>query len=249
MASAQCLEIPHAFGERPCERLQKLLRLEPHLLCAKAREAQPCGERLPHQLKLHLLQLPLEAIVSPLASPLLQVLVYCGVGVALRLLLVGFPTGRLSYFATPVPRVAAPRLVAVKVGPVHIVLPNVAQVGKQAPKGDYHFYLLQAPDHVHIREHGQFPRSLPPPDKSPIVHGVAAGGTGGGEAFGFLLVSASQRHDVQSEPLLRREPVVKATHPFLLLIRSSAPSVRSLAPPAGPRAPRFPFSRAPAPDA
>src|SRR5215213_1045308 len=191
MASAQCLEIPHAFGERPCERLQKLLRLEPHLLCAKAREAQPCGERLPHQLKLHLLQLPLEAIVSPLAAPLLQVLIYGGIGVALRLLLVGFPTGRLSCFATPVPRVAAPRLVAVKVGPVDVVLPNSAQEGKHAAKGGYHFYLVQTPRHVHIREHSQFPCSLPPPNESPVVHGVTAAEAGGGQAFGFLLISAS----------------------------------------------------------
>src|SRR5215212_6066448 len=214
MASAQCLEIPHSLGERPCERLQKLLRLEPHLLCVKAREAQPGGERLPHQLTLHLLQLPLEAIVSPLAGPLLKVLIYGGIGVALRLL-VGFPTGRLSRFATPVPRVATPRLVAVKVGLVHVILPNGAQVGKQAAKGDYHLYLVQAPYHVHIREQGQFPRSLPSPDEAPVIHGVAAAGAGGGQAFGFLLVSASQRQDVQSEPLLRRKPVVKATQPLL----------------------------------
>src|SRR5215212_9982916 len=167
MASAQCLEIPHSLGERPCERLQKLLRLEPHLLCVKAREAQPGGERLPHQLTLHLLQLPLEAIVSPLAGPLLKVLIYGGIGVALRLL-VGFPTGRLSCFATPVPRVAAPRLVAVEVGPVHVILPNGAQVGKQAAKGGYHLYLVQAPRHVHIHEHSQFPGSLPPPKESPV---------------------------------------------------------------------------------
>src|SRR5215211_5640488 len=169
----------------------------------------------PHQLTLHLVQRPRKAGISPLAPPLLQVLVYCGVGIALRLLLVGFPTGRLSCFATPVPRVAAPRPVAVKVGPVHVVLPNGAQVGKHTAKGIYHLYLVQALDYVHIREQGQFPRSLPTPDESPVVHGVAAAGTGGGEAFGFLLVSASQRQDVQSESLLRREPVVKATQALL----------------------------------
>src|SRR5215208_5476885 len=130
MASAQCLEIPHSLGERYRERLQKLLRLEPHLLCAKAREAQPGGERLPHQLTLRLLQLLLEAGVSPLTRPLLQVLVYGGVGVALRLLLVGFPTGWLSFFATLVPRVAAPRHVAAKVSLVHVIFPNGTQVGK-----------------------------------------------------------------------------------------------------------------------
>jgi hypothetical protein len=52
------------------------------------------------------------------------------------------------------PRVAAPRRVAVKIRPVHVVLSNGAQVGKQATKGAYHLYLVQAPRHVHIREHG-----------------------------------------------------------------------------------------------
>src|SRR5215208_3967655 len=118
--------------------------------------------------------------------------------------------------ATTVPRVAAPRHVAVKVSLVHVVLPNGAQIGKQAAKGNYHLYLVQAPDHVHIREQGQFPGSFPPPDKSPIVHGVATAGTGGGEAFGFLLVPASKRQDVQSESLLRRKPVIKATKPLLV---------------------------------
>src|SRR5215217_4833763 len=215
VACAQFLEVPHSLGERPRERLQDLLGLEPHLLCAKAREAQPGGERLPHQLTLHLLQIPLQASVSPLAGPLLQVLIYGGVGVALHLLLVGFPTGRLSCFATPFPRVAAPRHVAVEVGPVHGVFPNGAQVGKHTAKGGYRVYLVQAPHHVHISEHSQYPGSVPPPNESPVVHGVAAARAGGGETLGFLLVSASQRQDVQSESLLRRKPVIKAFQPLL----------------------------------
>jgi hypothetical protein len=89
------------------------------------------------------------------------------------------------------------------------------QVGKQAAKGGYHLYLVQAPSHVHIREQGQFPRSLPSPDESQVVHGVAATRAGDGEAFGFILVSAGQRQHVQSESLLRRESVVKATQPLL----------------------------------
>src|SRR5215218_2172287 len=48
------------------------------------------------------------------------------------------------------------------------VLPNGAQVGKQAAKGGYHLYLVQAPRHVHIHEHSQFPGSLPPPKESPV---------------------------------------------------------------------------------
>src|SRR5215203_3113083 len=59
---------------------------------------------------------------------------------------------------------------------VHAVLPNVAQIGKQAAKCANHLYLVQAPNHVHIREHAQFSRRLPPPDESPVVHGVAAAG-------------------------------------------------------------------------
>src|SRR5918993_621973 len=122
---------------------------------------------------------------------------------------------RLASSEPSAPRVAAPHPVAVKVGSVHVVLPNGAQVGKQAAKVAYHVYLVQAPRHIHIRENGQFPRSLPPPDESPVVHGVAAASAGGRGALGFLLVSTSQRQDVQSESLLRREPVVMATQPLL----------------------------------
>jgi hypothetical protein len=50
---------------------------------------------------------------------------------------------------------------------VHVVLRNGAQVGKQAANVAYHLYLVQVPHHVHLREHDQFPRSLPPPDESP----------------------------------------------------------------------------------
>src|SRR5215208_2419567 len=85
-------------------------------------------------------------------------------------------------------------------------------------------------------------RGFPASEEFPVVHGVVAAGTGAGEVFGFLLISASQRQDLQSESLLWREPVVKATQPLLLLIRSSGPSARPLAPPGGPRAPRFPLS-------
>src|SRR5829696_7948757 len=73
----------------------------------------------PHQLTLHLVQRPRKAGISPLAPPLLQVLVYCGVGIALRLLLVGFPTVCHTCFATPVPRVAAPGHLDVTACPVH----------------------------------------------------------------------------------------------------------------------------------
>jgi hypothetical protein len=46
--------------------------------------------------------------------------------------------------------VAAPRLVAGKLGPVHVVLPNDAQAGKHAAKGFHHPYLVQAPRHVRV---------------------------------------------------------------------------------------------------
>ena len=125
------------------------VRLHP-VACAKAREARPGGERLPQQPTLHLLEFSLEAGVSSLARPPPHILIYGGVGVALRLLLVSFPTGRLSRFAAPVPRVAAPRLVAGKLGPVRVVLPNDAQAGKHAAKGFHHPYLVQAPRHVRV---------------------------------------------------------------------------------------------------
>src|SRR5215207_5712236 len=110
----------------------------------------------------------------------------------------------------------------------------VLRLGKHTAKGGYSVYLVQAPHHVHLCEHGQFPRSLPPPDESPVVHGVAAAWAGGGQAFGFLLVSASQRQDVQSEPLLRREPVVEPAQPLfaahpLLRAFSTASSASSRA--------------------
>src|SRR5215217_7207818 len=180
VACAQLLEVPHSLGEWPGERLQDLLGLEPHLLFAKACEAQPGGERLPHQLTLHLLQLPLEAGVSPVARPLLQVLIYGGVGVALRLLLVGFPTGRLSCFATPVPRVATPRLVVVEVGPVHVVLPSGAQVGNMPRKAAITLILSRR---LTTSTYANMASS----------RACSLGGAGGGEAFGFLLVSASHR--------------------------------------------------------
>src|SRR5215204_5940043 len=77
-------------------------------------------------------------------------------------------------------------------------------------------------------------RGLPPPNEAPVIHGVVAARSGGGEAFGFLLVFTSQRQDIQSESLLWRKPVVKTTQPLLgahPLLRdfSTASSASSLA--------------------